>query len=52
MPAKMPSVCTNSRVRRTASTAPTEYRAVSISGSYSSGTKPSSMLRRAYTPSP
>src|SRR5882757_3827539 len=47
IPAKMPSLCTNSRVRLTASNDPTEKRVVRISGSYSSGTNPSSMLRSA-----
>ena len=45
MPAKMPSAACSSRVRRRASAEATENRVVSTDSSYSSGTKPSSMLR-------
>ena len=48
----MPSTSTSWRVRRTASRVPTENRRVSTDASYSSGTYPSSMLRRPYTSSP
>jgi hypothetical protein len=46
MPAKMPSSSTSWRVRRSASRGPTEKRDDRTEPSYSSGTKPSSMLRR------
>jgi len=45
MPAKMPSEFSSSRVRLSASAYDTENRVVSTDSSYSSGTKPSSMLR-------